>query len=98
MVGASNWVNRLKFDKIVKGGLFIKGTMDGKIQINNCKKFDECANMYKNFRKLGNWNVPFILFNGNRRVAASWTIGGRAWNKLHRHQQLFDVLGQYIET
>jgi len=68
MVGATNWAGRFNFDKNVKGGLFIKGTMDGKIQINNCKKFIECANMYKTFKNLGVWNVPFILYNGNQRV------------------------------
>jgi len=75
MVGSTNWAGRFKFEKKVEG-LFIKGTMDGKIAVNSCKTYKECATMYNNFKKLGAWNVPFVLYRGYKRIHASWTVGG----------------------
>lgn len=83
MIGISQWVNRFKMEKPANNGVFIAGTLNGKISITNCKSVQECKNKFLTYQNNRVTNVPYIMIHGQRNVWARYARSIESWNGIH---------------
>jgi len=96
MIGISNWVNRFQFKVPRNQGVFITGTIDGKIKATNCPNIGACKKMYLDQQNSGVYWVPYAVFQGQRRIWARGCTGGAYWNGIQLNfETLTNMIGQY---
>ena len=84
IVGVSNFVGRFNFKKTQANGVFIMGTLDGSFTATNCKNMNECKKMYVDSLALGINNVPYALFQNQKRIWSRGCTGGKPeWNGIY---------------
>jgi hypothetical protein len=96
MIGISNWVNRFQFKVPKNNGVFITGTIDGKIKATNCGNIGQCKKMYLDQQNSGVYWLPYAVFQGQRRIWARGCTGGAVWNGIQiNFETITNMIGQY---
>jgi hypothetical protein len=77
-----------------RNGVFVIGTVDGKVKIKNCANIAQCRKMYYAYYRSGVSNVPYGVVQGNRVILRRGTSYYTPWNGFRDGSAYYNMFGQ----
>jgi len=78
-----------------KNGVFVIGTVDGKVKGTFCQNIGQCKKMYYAYYRSGVSNVPYGVIQGSRVILRRGTNYYGPWNGYRDGSAYYNMFGQF---
>lgn len=95
-IGVAMATGVFKYKDAPKNGMFVIGTVDGKVKPTMCKNIGQCRRMYYAYYRSGVSNVPYGVIQGNKIVLRKGTNVYGPWNGFMDGSAYYNMFGQVL--
>jgi hypothetical protein len=95
-IGVAMATGVFKYQNAPRNGMFVIGTVDGKVKPTQCKNIGQCKRMYYAYYRSGVTNVPYGVIQGNRIILRRGTNYYTSWNGFRDGSAYYNMFGQML--
>jgi hypothetical protein len=95
-IGVAMATGVFKYKDAPRNGMFVIGTVDGKVKPTMCKNIGQCRRMYYAYYRSGVSNVPYGVIQGNRIILRRGTNVYGPWNGFMDGSAYYNMFGQVL--